>query len=476
MLWRPRSILQLMLFGLITVVAPLCVAIFYTVETLDELARQNQAVNQQTISLTRSSQLFQSSLLDLERRARQYVALGEKDLLELFVHERELLLITLRQIDMTLSDVQNDAGGAMRSTRQQLYDTLQSVPDASADIAASLVLFDQLAAGSSTFQGLVQDYVDQQLAELGRHADDIQRSLMLMVALLAVLTIAFSLMLIYWINTPVKQIKRQIRQLGSGDMSQEIRISGPAEMQMLGRQLEWLRTRLDELERQKLQFLRHMSHELKTPLASLREGADLLAEGVAGELQEKQQEVVDIIQANSRELQRLIENLLDYNQMIHSQQLRRQPLVLQPLWQELIAAYQMTIDRKALQVSCEGEIDQWPVDETKFRAVLDNLLSNAVNYTPQQGCISIYWRVEQDMLTMDVANSGDAIPDVEQEKIFDPFYQGVNSRRGPIKGSGIGLSVARECIQAHGGSLSLVNHPTLVVCFRLQCPGLEKKQ
>ena len=80
------------------------------------------------------------------------------------------------------------------------------------------------------------------------------------------------------------------------------------------------------------------------------------------------------------------------------------------------------------------------------------------------------------MLIMDVANSGEAIPDVDQGKIFEPFYQGVTSRTGPIKGSGIGLSVARECMQAHGGSLMLVQHPTLAVCFRLQCPDTENKQ
>ncbi|MEH6357484.1 MAG: HAMP domain-containing sensor histidine kinase [Pseudomonadales bacterium] len=476
MLWRPRSILQLMLFGLITVVAPLCVAIFYTVQTLDELARQNQSVNQQTISLTRSSQVFESSLLDLERRAGQYVALGDNDLLDLFVHEREQLLITLRQIESTLVGVQSDAGSSMRSTQQQLYDTLQSVPDSGADLAKALSSFEQLADGSAAFRDLVQSYVDQQLDELGMHAEDIQQSLMLMVALLAVLTFAFSLLLIYWINTPIKQLERQIRQLGRGDMSQEIRISGPSEIQLLGTQLEWLRTRLDELEKEKLQFLRHMSHELKTPLASLREGADLLAEGVAGELLGKQQEVVDIIQANSRELQRLIENLLDYNQMIHSQHLLREPLALQDLWQELIAAHQMTIERKGLQVSLDGDIEQWPVDEKKFTAVLDNLMSNAVNYSPLQGRINIHWRVEHDNLMMEVANSGETISDVDKDKIFDPFYQGSNSRHGPIKGSGIGLSVARECMQAHGGSLSLVEHPVLAVCFHLECPGLEKKQ
>jgi len=461
-----------MLFGLMTVVAPLCVAIFYTVETLDELARQSQTVNQQTITLTRSSQRFESSLLDLERRARQYVTLGDADLLALFVRERQQLLLTLEQIDATLASVQSDAA-AVRLSEQQLFTILQSLPESGAEVKKSLSLFAQLATVSAEFQNLVLDYVDQRLAGLTKHANDIQRSLMLMVTLLAVLTFAFSIILIYWIITPIRQIKKQIRKLGSGDMSQPIRVTGPAEMQLLGEQLEWLRIRLEELEQEKLQFLRHMSHELKTPLASLREGADLMADGVAGELKQKQQEVVEIIQANSRELQRLIENLLDYNHMIHNQALQLHTQPLQPLWQELIAAHQMTIERKQLQLRCEGSVEHWPVDGTKFRPVLDNLLSNAVNYTPAQGCIEISWHVGQGILIMDVANSGEAIPVVEQNKIFEPFYQGVHSRSGPIKGSGIGLSVARECMQAHGGSLSLVEHASLAVCFRLECPAVE---
>lgn len=479
MLWRPRSILQLMLFGLMTVVAPLCVAIFYTVETLDEQARQSQSVNQQTISLTRSSQQFQSGLLDLERRARQYVALDDADLLALFVRERQQLLLTLQQMALVLPDDQNANTTMIRASWQLLDATLQQLPELGAEINMALPLFGQLGEESFKFQQLVQNYVDQRLAGLVENANDIQRSLLLMVGLLAVLTFFFSILLIYWINSPVRQIRQQIRQLGSGDMSQPIRVSGPAEMQQLGDQLEWLRTRLDELEQEKLQFLRHMSHELKTPLASLREGADLMAEGVVGELQPKQKDVVDIIQANSHELQRLIENLLDYNQMVHSQALQLQPINLQMLWQELISTYQMTIERNQLQLSCAGGVDEWPVDETKFRAVLDNLLSNAVNYTPQQGVIEVSWYSIEDgsaeLLVMDIANNGEPISEQEQMKIFDPFYQGASSRSGPIKGSGIGLSVAKECMQAHGGDLALVEHDSLAVCFRLQCPAESNK-
>lgn len=470
MRWWPRSILQLLLLGVATVVAPLCVGIFYTVQTLDELARQSQSTSHQTIELTRSSQQLESALLDLERRARQYVALESENLLALFVRERQQLLDVMQQLEALIRLDLSDEELLLRRW-ERVNELLVKLPEASNEIALALPSFSQLNVEASQFQQQVLQAVDQRLTSLVEDTDEIQRSLMLMVGMLSLLTFIFALLLVYWIYSPVRQIRKHIRRLGIGDMSGSIEVSGPAEMKQLGEQLEWLRVRLDELEQEKLQFLRHMSHELKTPLASLREGADLMAEGVAGPLHPRQREVVDIIQANSRELQRLIENLLDYNQLMASQSLVRQPLSLSKLWQRVISKHQIMIERQQLQLQCGGSVEEWSVDETKFATVLDNLLSNAVNYTPVGGVIKISWRLENGILIMDIANSGKRISETDRKKIFAPFYQGESSRQGPIKGSGIGLSVARECVQAHGGELSLLESSAMDVCFRLRCPA-----
>ena len=106
-----------------------------------------------------------------------------------------------------------------------------------------------------------------------------------------------------------------------------------------------------------------------------------------------------------------------------------------------------------------------------MKTSLDNLLSNAINYTPEGGKIDIVWRLEGDSLVIEVANSGDPIPIEDAERVFEPFVQSAAKRTGPIKGSGIGLSVARECIEAQGGSLALASHSTLPICFRLKCPA-----
>ena len=100
-----------------------------------------------------------------------------------------------------------------------------------------------------------------------------------------------------------------------------------------------------------------------------------------------------------------------------------------------------------------------------------NLLSNAINYSPAGGNIDVVWRENSDDLIIDVANSGRPIPPEDAERVFEPFFQSTTQRTGPLKGSGIGLSVARECIEAQGGTLTHTSHSTLPICFRLICPA-----
>jgi two-component system, NtrC family, sensor histidine kinase GlrK len=144
---------------------------------------------------------------------------------------------------------------------------------------------------------------------------------------------------------------------------------------------------------------------------------------------------------------------------------------LKELWRELLANYSLSLHKKALQLRQSGQEETWVADRYKLKTSLDNLLSNAINYTPEGGLIDITWRTSGDNLLIEVANSGAPIPAEDAERVFEPFFQSIAKRSGPIKGSGIGLSVARECIEAQGGSLSLSTHHNLPVCFRIICPA-----
>src|SRR5687768_3858820 len=114
------------------------------------------------------------------------------------------------------------------------------------------------------------------------------------------------------IARPIRQIDAAIRRLGGADFSIPVQVGGPEDLQQLGERLDWMRSRLADLEQQKNRFLRHMSHELKTPLTALREGAELLSEEIVGKLAPEQREIAEILRHNSIELQKLIEDLLSY--------------------------------------------------------------------------------------------------------------------------------------------------------------------
>lgn len=469
MFWQPRSIRQLVLIGLVAVLAPLCVAIFYTVQAVDELSRRNDQVIGGVVSITRITQVFQSDVLELERRARQYLALSDASLLDLFIRERQRLQEQLAEIGQILREARTP-DPQLILVQRKLSAVLQELPEDASSMAENLDLFDELASINREFQQLSQRYVDNQVEESRQHASEIRASLLWLVGSTALFTAVVSLLYVYWVNKPIKQLESQIALLGAGDVESTIEIRGPREMRTLGRQLDWMRRQFNELEEQKKQFLMHMSHELKTPLASLREGLDLLVEGVAGDLDEKQREIIDILQENSRDLQRLIENLLDYNQVLHSRNLQIDKIDLRGLWRDILLANQMIIKNKELRVASENIPEFWYSDVAMMRTVLDNLLSNAVNYSPAGEEIGVRCEQDNDLLMFEVANNGNPVPEDERRRIFQPFYQGKSVRSGPIKGSGIGLSVARECAQALGGSLELVAHEEFAVCFRFQCP------
>lgn len=469
MIWRPRSILQLVLLGLVAVVAPLCVGIFYTLQTLGALAQESALLSEAVVSVTRVTQVLQSDLLDLERRARQYLTLEDESLLALFRDERARLLSQVEDMARvrSLSEVPDPA---LERAREAVASALRALPGEGDDLAGQMGAFGDLFRANERFQQLSQAYVDRRLAGYRAHADDIRRSLLWLVSALALLTVFLSLVFIYWVSRPIRQLEAEIRQLGQSGPGRAISISGPREMQALAGQLEWLRGRLNEVDSRKQQFLMHMSHELKTPLASLREGVELLADGVAGQLAPRQREITEILQENSRELQRLIENLLDYNRAAHRNDLQSEVVELQGLCQDLLQMHSISARRKRLDISLDVPTGALTTDPAKLRTVIDNLLSNAVHYAPPAGRVLLRCRRDGPSLMLEVANTGEVIPASEQGQIFQPFYQGSASRSGPIKGSGIGLSVARECARDLGGTLELVDCKGFAACFRMVLP------
>ena len=193
---------------------------------------------------------------------------------------------------------------------------------------------------------------------------------------------------------PIRQVEAALKRLGEGDFHYPVSVSGPKDLEDLGRQIDWVRLRLIELEDQKTRFLHQVSHELKTPLSAIREGAELMADGSVGPLSQPQVEVARILRENTLRLQRLIEDLLNY----HTVQFQRSGVHLRrvelaPVIRRVAEAHQLPMQAKDIKLKISCPAIALEADENKLEIILDNLVSNAVKFSPPFGEILVTARV-----------------------------------------------------------------------------------
>jgi len=203
---------------------------------------------------------------------------------------------------------------ALQAEADRLEGELKRSAPNSARMTDLINTFPQVSEMASNVSNRVSAQIDRELTSLQLATQRAQRNLFWETLLLVPLTLAVVGVFTYLFGRPIRAIDRAISELGRGTFSRPIAIRGPADLERLAAQLEWLRGRLLDLAQEKNRFLlRHMSHELKTPLANIREGTELLMDGAVGELQSSQREVTAILRENGMKLQRLIENLLSFS-------------------------------------------------------------------------------------------------------------------------------------------------------------------
>ncbi len=383
-----------MLIGFTIVAAPLLFAIVNAAVQMNRLSNRSEQLVVHGVQGTRNNQSMFEEIGALERSARLYQIIGNTELLEGYTRNHARLAATIGEL-LTLPldrQSQTDARGLLAEA-DRLSGELKAAPPA-------------------------------------------QQKLFWQTLLLVPMTLAVVGVFTYLFGRPIRAIDRAISELGRGTFSRPIAITGPADLERLAAQLEWLRGRLLELAQEKNRFLRHMSHELKTPLANIREGTELLMDGAVGELKSAQREVTAILRENGMKLQRLIENLLSFSAwQAKSVGLEITEFKLRPLVKSVLENQQLTLVAQRVRLDVHVE-DLTPcADRGKVRLILDNLLSNAIKFTPRGGTIGIHARGEREQLILDVMDSGPGIPAEERNRIFEAFYQGKTPQGGHVKGT-----------------------------------------
>jgi two-component system sensor histidine kinase GlrK len=461
-----------MLIGFTIVGAPLLFAIANAAVQMNRLSNRSEQLVIHGIQGTRNNQAMFEEIGALERAARLYQIIGKGELRDVYTVNHDRLAATINDLLTLPLDPQTQADArALLAEADRLSTELGTAQPNSARMDEIISAFPHLSEMASSVSNRISAHIDQELTSLQLAAERAQRQLFLQTLWLFPMTLAVVGLFTYWFGRPIRAIDRAISELGRGTFSRPIAIKGPADLERLAIQLEWLRGRLLELAQEKNRFLRHMSHELKTPLANIREGTELLMDGAVGELKSAQREVMSILRENGMKLQRLIENLLSFSAwQAKSVGLENSEFKLRPLIKSVLESQQLTLVAQRVRLDVQVE-DLTPyADRGKVRLIMDNLLSNAVKFTPRGGTISIAARSERSQLVLEVMDSGPGIPAEERTRIFEAFYQGKAPQGGHVKGTGIGLSVVTEFVNAHGGSIQILESKAGGAHFRVRLP------
>ncbi|MDE2219729.1 MAG: HAMP domain-containing histidine kinase [Gammaproteobacteria bacterium] len=471
----PKSLNGYLLLGIGVITMPLLAAILHATFQIRRLTDFSQSLVDESVHTTELIQEMFERRNSLGQKAKVYHVLGSAQDLANFNNQDAELASTMGELRAALRAP--EARGAIDSftaVQREIAASVRAPPSArvasGAAAARAMPDFEPLDEPAARISRFANAQKAAELASLENQTNAARRLLFWESSLLIPLALAATLSFTLGIGRPIRQVDRAITELGGGNFSREIAVSGPVDLQRLGLQLEWLRGRLLELAQERNRFLRHMSHELKTPLANIREGAELLMDGAVGALRPGQREVAAILQENSIKLQRMIENLLSYSAwQSNSLGLDAAEFRLRPMVKQVLENQQLTLVSQRVRLDVQIEDLTLYADRGKLRLILENLLSNAIKYSPRGGTIVVRAHAAGPELVLDVADSGVGIPPGERSHIFEAFHTG-RAPGGHVRGTGIGLSVVQEFVQVHRGTIEIVDGEFRGAHFRIRMP------
>ncbi len=480
-LHRPRTFLNLVFLGFFIVSLPLCVGLFSTISFLEHLSEKSVNIIEHTVVGARDSTMLSEYLVSQERNIRLFDVTGEREYLlksaewnvqiysileslrELPVGDETLeLLARMQAIEDTLLVSLNLTTNDPESKNEELEKALAAV---------SNLREDAVSVGKD-----MQKLMDQEVANMKAFSDEARKTLSLQTFGFLFATIFMICIFAVIIASPVKQLNKGVEQLGNGDFTTPVLVSGPRDLGIVGEKLDWLRQRLAELERQKAKFIAHVSHELKTPLTSIREGAGILSEELAGPLNRKQKEVAKILVSNSVKLQTLIENMLNYSMAHAGKKMHYNTRVpLKSIVEKVAKEQQDKVLGKNIHLKLELQDVAIPGNKKELEMIFANLFSNCVNYAPENGVVGCRMRTDSQYVISEVYDNGLGILPAESEKIFAPFYQVDDGSRHLIRGSGIGLAIVKEYVDHHGGQVKVLQKGEKGAHFEVILPKRREK-
>ncbi|WNG53661.1 HAMP domain-containing protein [Archangium gephyra] len=235
-------------------------------------------------------------------------------------------------------------------------------------------------------------------------------------------------------------------------------------------------TRLRRFDELKNDLVATVAHEFRTPLTSLRMAIHLCAEGVPGPITEKQADLLYAAREDCERLQGIVDDLLDLSRLQSGRvELEVRPVSTEAVLEAALAPHRVAADERGVRLSLEQEpgLERVEADPERLQLVLSNLVANAVRHTSRGGEVVARARQEGERVRFEVADTGEGIAPEHQQRIFEKFYRVPGASTG---GAGLGLSIAQEIVQAHGGEMGLSSQPGVGSTFWFTLPQTGREE
>lgn len=463
--WRPNLIGQF-LFSTLLSLLPLSLVVIVFLNALNKQLAATQQIVSDNYQITKSFNNLKQDLNSLERATRQNWVLKSESLDELIVDKWQSSLQSIDELTFISS------AGEYISQWQQLAETLklahtQLVVEGKQD-AKLFIPVSELISRQTLW---LRDKNEQKITQNQRQLKALQESFINWLVALIPLTLLVGGGFLWRISGRLKGLTAVIDKLGQGHWQQKISVQGSAELVELGNKLQWVQEQLHMLEQQKDTFLRHVTHELKTPLASMVEGTDLLTDEIVGPINKEQQAVLELITQSMVRLRAMIDSLLSYN-AIRSSKESINELSFNHLIKKINSHFEHRLIAREQQLCWHNDLPDKPlmIAAELIEMILIQLISNGLKFSASGKSVNISLSLLDRKLTLSVADQGAGIKEQEKSQIFAAFYQGKNAKDITDQGSGLGLTIVKESVEQLMGTLRVEHNEPQGCLFVIQIP------
>lgn len=458
--FRVGSIFQWTLTIFFIITLPLVITLIFSVRSIQDYTDQSHRTLFKTLKISKNSQDLLDNLLTIDRSIRQYQILEDPEIFKAFkAHHQEFVTIASltqsyilpKNVELLLTELIEDEAELYRQIIEKNNSITQKLSE------EDTKGYFQLRANAQDLVTKSNWQVHIETASLSELATSVRQQVTYSALISVLLALMLGFLLLFLINKPIRNIKKAIYNLGQAQFDKRIFIKGPSDLRELGKHLEWLRKKLTQLENSKQFFIKTISHELKTPLATLTEGTELLQDEVVGELNREQHKIIELLQIANIRLNGLIENLLEYQKITSTQaKINYSQFSLTHLIKQICKDYQLLLNSKQVNIEFTSKSVDFTADREKMRIIISNLFSNALKFSPHGGQILIRLDVIKNSLHILVADQGPGITKEQLPHIFTEFYKQDAPTTWKIKGSGLGLNLVNEYVKAHQGLIKTI--------------------